>query len=64
MGRRLHTSRSAQKRNKPSRAPVLDPASPLDNRGCFHAASVLTDFLIGSFWAELDPMLLTTAYGI
>jgi hypothetical protein len=36
-----------------------------DNRGCFHAASVLTTFLIGSFWAELQPpTLLRTPHGI
>jgi len=52
MGGPLHMSRSAQKRNKQSRALVLDPASPMDNRGCFHAASVLTVFLIGGFWVE------------
>ena len=55
MGRRLHMSRSAQKRNKPSRALVLDPVSPMDNRGCFHAASVLTTVHISSFLAELQP---------
>jgi hypothetical protein len=30
----------------------------MDNRGCFHAASVLTTFLIGSFWAEFQPSTL------
>jgi hypothetical protein len=54
MGRRLHMSR-CQKRNKPNRALVLDPVSPMDNRGCFHAASVLTTLLIGSFGAEFEP---------
>ena len=58
MGRRLHMSRSAQNRNKPSRARLLESVSPMDNRGCFHAASVLTTFLIGSFWAELRPSTL------
>jgi hypothetical protein len=31
---------------------VLDSVSLMDNRGCFHAASVLTTFLIGSFAAR------------
>jgi hypothetical protein len=37
---------------------VLDPVSPMDNRGCFHAASVLTGFVIGSFWAKLQHSTL------
>jgi hypothetical protein len=40
---------------------VLDSVSPVDNRGCFHAASVLTVIFIGSFESELDQMLPTNA---
>ena len=34
---------------------MLDSVSPVDNRGCFHAASVLTAFLIAVFGPNFQP---------
>jgi hypothetical protein len=45
-------------RPEPKRAWLLESVSPPDNRGCFHAASVLTACVIGSFGA-LAPMTVS-----
>lgn len=53
MGRRPHVPiRPRTKQTVPSKHSCSAQRVLLNNRGCFHAASVLAAFRIGSFWAE------------